>query len=159
MRLTATLALLAVAAVLGLAACGGDDDESGTTTTATIAATTTETSTDGDETRTEDETETTTAAGDPAAGRELFSSTGCGSCHVLAAAGSSGAVGPNLDERLEADAENADEELADFARDSIEDPGEYVAEGYPAGTMPEYDEQLSDDELDDLVAFIVQSVQ
>ena len=26
---------------------------------------------------------------------------GCGSCHTLAAAGSSGSIGPNLDERLE----------------------------------------------------------
>ena len=28
----------------------------------------------------------------------MFASVGCGSCHTLADAGSSGAVGPNLDE-------------------------------------------------------------
>ena len=36
--------------------------------------------------------------GDPAAGEEVFASTGCGACHTLSAAGSSGTVGPNLDE-------------------------------------------------------------
>ena len=37
-------------------------------------------------------------AGDAAAGAAIFESAGCGSCHVLAAAGTSGTVGPNLDE-------------------------------------------------------------
>jgi cytochrome c2 len=33
-------------------------------------------------------------------GRAVFARMGCGSCHTLAAAGSSGRIGPNLDERL-----------------------------------------------------------
>jgi cytochrome c oxidase subunit 2 len=33
-------------------------------------------------------------------GRAIFVRMGCGSCHTLAAAGSAGSVGPNLDERL-----------------------------------------------------------
>jgi cytochrome c oxidase subunit II len=33
-------------------------------------------------------------------GRAVFARMGCGSCHTLAAAGSAGSVGPNLDERL-----------------------------------------------------------
>ena len=33
-------------------------------------------------------------------GREVFAEMGCGSCHGLAAAGSTGTFGPNLDERL-----------------------------------------------------------
>jgi len=41
--------------------------------------------------------ETTPAAGDATAGEKVFASAGCGGCHTLAAAGSSGAVGPNLD--------------------------------------------------------------
>lgn len=40
-------------------------------------------------------------AAKPAAGsgEAVFASAGCDGCHTLAAAGSSGAVGPNLDER------------------------------------------------------------
>jgi cytochrome c oxidase subunit II len=34
------------------------------------------------------------------AGRAVFARMGCGSCHTLAAAGSYGQIGPNLDSRL-----------------------------------------------------------
>ena len=37
-----------------------------------------------------------------AGGRELFFQMGCGSCHRFADAGSSGVIGPDLDERLAA---------------------------------------------------------
>lgn len=53
------------------------------------------------------ETTTTTAAstpsspsvqGDPAAGKAVFTSAGCISCHTLKAANSHGTIGPNLDQ-------------------------------------------------------------
>ena len=37
---------------------------------------------------------------DQASGHAVFVRVGCGSCHTLAAAGSGGTIGPNLDERL-----------------------------------------------------------
>src|SRR5476649_907954 len=37
------------------------------------------------------------AQGDPVAGKAVFASAGCGGCHTLKAAGSTGNVGPNLD--------------------------------------------------------------
>jgi PQQ-dependent dehydrogenase (methanol/ethanol family) len=40
---------------------------------------------------------TETLVGDPTAGGTVFASSGCGSCHTLAAAGSKGTAGPNLD--------------------------------------------------------------
>jgi cytochrome c551 len=39
-----------------------------------------------------------TLVGDPAAGATVFRSASCGSCHTLAAAGTSGTAGPNLDQ-------------------------------------------------------------
>ena len=36
--------------------------------------------------------------GDAAAGKEVFASAGCGSCHTLADAGSTGTIGPDLDD-------------------------------------------------------------
>jgi mono/diheme cytochrome c family protein len=39
-------------------------------------------------------------AGDARAGRAVFARMGCGSCHRLAAAGSSGQIGPPLDQEL-----------------------------------------------------------
>ena len=93
------------------------------------------------------------AAGDPAAGKEVFDSAepACGSCHTLEAAGASQTLGPNLDEGL------ADKD-ADFIRESIVNPDAEVTEGFSDGLMPEdYGEKLSDQELDDLVAFLVDS--
>ena len=117
----------------------------------------TETETGPAETET-GETETTppattaeeeTPAGDPAAGKALFASNGCGGCHTFEAAGSTGAVGPNLDEVLEG-------KDAEFVHQSIVEPNAEVAEGYNPGVMPSF-QQLSEDQVNDLVAFLTQS--
>ena len=107
------------------------------------------------ETETETQTETgpppntTEAAGDPAAGEALFASSGCGGCHTFSAAGTNGTVGPNLDEGLQG-------KDAAFVHESIVNPNAEVAEGYQPGIMPSFD-QLSDQQVDDLVAFLTQS--
>jgi mono/diheme cytochrome c family protein len=88
-------------------------------------------------------------AGDPAAGKALFASNGCSGCHTFEAAGSTGAVGPNLDEVLEG-------KDAEFVHQSIVEPNAEVAEGYNAGVMPSF-EQLSEEQVNDLVAFLTQS--
>ena len=41
--------------------------------------------------------------GDRTSGKALFTSAGCGGCHVLADAGSQGTVGPNLDDSFAGD--------------------------------------------------------
>jgi len=41
-------------------------------------------------------------SGDPAAGKKLFKTT-CGSCHTLADAGTTGTIGPNLDNAFASD--------------------------------------------------------
>jgi mono/diheme cytochrome c family protein len=49
----------------------------------------------------EDDTDAPQASAAQAdAGRAVFARMGCGSCHTLAAAGSYGQIGPNLDSRL-----------------------------------------------------------
>ena len=88
-------------------------------------------------------------AGDPAAGKALFASNGCAGCHTFEAAGSTGAVGPNLDESLEG-------KDAAYVQQSIVEPNAEVAEGYNAGVMPSF-QQLSEDQVNDLVAFLTQS--
>ncbi len=94
-------------------------------------------------------TETTgTAEGDPAAGKTLFTSQGCGGCHAFTAAGTNATVGPNLDETLQGD------DAASIS-EAIVDPNAEVAEGYAEGIMPgDYDQKLSDEQLADLVAFL-----
>ena len=93
-RLAAPIAAAFLAAGV-LAACGGDDDSSTTTAATTQETTTTATSTATTETETTETQSTTESAS--AAGKEVFTQN-CGSCHTLSDAGTSGQVGPNLDD-------------------------------------------------------------
>jgi len=95
--------------------------------------------------------------GNPERGKPLFISNGCGACHIFRPAGTTGKVGPNLN-NLAASAQRANQgTLAQFTRTSIIDPGAYVQPGFPNGVMPStYARQLSAQQLADLVAFLVQ---
>jgi cytochrome c6 len=111
MRRTA-LPLATLLAVIGLAVagCGGEEEASpspqsvsGTSTTSTTTTTTPSTSTTTPGTSTTTTTTTTTTSpspsGNPAAGKAIFTgSAACAGCHTLADAGSTGNVGPNLDQ-------------------------------------------------------------
>ena len=89
----------------------------------------------------EGETETTPAQpkGDPAAGEMVFASAGCGGCHTLEAAGSSGNVGPNLDD----------------AKPDAALVVERVTKGKPP--MPSFADQLDEQQIQDVAAFVVSS--
>jgi len=93
-------------------------------------------------------TEETVSGGDAAAGKTVFTSQGCGSCHTDQAAGTNGTVGPNLTTALKG-------KTPAFVQQSIVDPNAEVAEGYQPNIMPpNYDQQLSKKQLADLVAFL-----
>jgi mono/diheme cytochrome c family protein len=94
-------------------------------------------------------------AGDPAAGKALFTGQGCTGCHTFKPAGSTAQVGPDLD-NLAADAQKAGQPLADYTQTSITDPNGYVAPGFPKGVMPATYSSLSEQQLADLVAFLTQ---
>jgi mono/diheme cytochrome c family protein len=111
MRRVPLIAVLAALAV-GLAGCGYEGETTAspetvegatptettpTATTETTETETTETETTETETTETTTTETTAGEGDPTAGKALFA-TNCGGCHVLSDAGTSGSVGPNLDD-------------------------------------------------------------
>jgi mono/diheme cytochrome c family protein len=94
-------------------------------------------------------TTTEQPSGSPAAGRAVFTSAGCGACHTFAPAGASGSVGPDLDEALQG-------KDAEFIRQSIVDPNAEITQGYSAGVMPQnFGQELSPQQLDDLVAFLM----
>jgi cytochrome c oxidase subunit 2 len=91
------------------------------------------------------------AAGNAAA---TFQSAGCGACHTLAAAGSTGKVGPDLDSIGET-AQKAGKSLEDYVHESIVDPNAYVAPGYQPNVMPSFEDSLSADQIDALVQYLV----
>jgi mono/diheme cytochrome c family protein len=92
-------------------------------------------------------TTTTTAAtrsgallggGKPVAGGPIFAAN-CGGCHILKAAGTSGAIGPNLDE--------------------VKPPLSLVLDRvtHGKGAMPPFRQQLSKQQIKDVAAFVVAS--
>jgi cytochrome c oxidase subunit II len=88
-------------------------------------------------------------AGNPAHGKALFVSEGCGGCHTFKAAGTSGKTGPDLDKNLKGKDEA-------YIRESIVDPNAKVAAGFQPGIMPPYGETLDSKQVADLVAFLSQ---
>jgi cytochrome c551/c552 len=98
------------------------------------------------------------AAGDANAGKAVFASAGCASCHTLTAANATGTIGPDLD-KISGDAQKAGMSLTAFIKQSIVDPGAFTASGGPWATqMPDtFDQSLSSTQIDDLVALIESS--
>ena len=148
MRRSVALAILLGAVLVGVTAgCGGEETVTPAPETVVVTLATPPPPAPPEE----------LPAGDPAVGKETFDKAGCGACHTFAAAGSSGTIGPNLDDRLAADAEKAGQELDPFTQQSIVDPDAVVADGFQPGIMPgNFGDQLSDQNLADLVAFLTQ---
>ena len=142
----AALVLVVLVGVLGLAAagCGGEEEASPTAETVTGTLPTETTTTETTETETTETettgTETTTGPageGDPVAGKEVFlGSSACGGCHTLSDAGTSGTVGPNLDD----------------AKPSADLVVERVTNG--GGGMPPFKGTLSEQQIADVAAYV-----
>jgi len=100
------------------------------------------------------------AGGDSAAaGKQIFTDTGCDGCHALADAGSTAAVGPNLNDLTADAAKYGKRESLDpaaYVRNSIVKPNDFVVPGFQKGLMPEgYEGQLSEAEIDTLVQYLL----
>ena len=149
MRRLPVIAVVAAFAV-GLAGCGYEGETTAspetvegtvtqpteTTPTETTTTETTETETTETEPTETTTTETTPAAeGDPVAGKAVFT-TNCGGCHVMDDAGTSGTVGPNLDES------QPDEALV----------VDRVTNG--SGVMPPFAGVLTEQQIADVAAYV-----
>ena len=153
-RVTLVIGILVAAAALAATGCGGEQSQTatpetvqgGVTTQPTTETTETTTETTGTETTTSETTtsETTTTetggatpTGDPVAGKAIFlGASGCTGCHTLSDAGSSGTVGPNLDD----------------AKPSFDLAYDRVTNGQ--GGMPSFKTSLTDQQRADVAAYV-----
>jgi cytochrome c oxidase subunit II len=96
-----------------------------------------------------------------AAGRSIFiGSGGCGACHKLADASTTGQVGPNLGTAIAPDARKRGLARAAFVRESIVSPNAYISPGFPANVMPpSFGSTLSRSQIDALVAYLVKATK
>jgi mono/diheme cytochrome c family protein len=123
------IATAAVVLTIGLAACGNETNREALPETV-VGSTPAETS---------PAPPAEGGGGDAANGESIFAAQGCGTCHTLSAAGASGTVGPNLDDA------KPDEALVI----------DRVTNG--AGVMPSFSDKLSEQEIADVAAYVVQS--
>ena len=86
------------------------------------------------------------AAVEQDSGRAVFARMGCGSCHTLAAAGSRGEIGPDLDQRLPSHTR------ASLVERITRGP---AADGTFSPMPDNFGARLDDDELDALVDFLL----
>ena len=119
--------VLALGALVLLPACGGSEEATPTPETV-IGNVPTEDGGGGG---------TGEVEGDAVAGAEIFASNGCGSCHTLSDAGSTGNVGPNLDDSS-----------VDFAAAVTQ-----ITNG--GGGMQAYSGTLSEEEIANVAAYVV----
>jgi mono/diheme cytochrome c family protein len=84
-------------------------------------------------------TRETPAAGGAATGAQVFATSGCGDCHTLGAAGSTGEVGPNLDE----------------LRPTVEQVRTKVETG--GGVMPSFRDKLTAEQIDSVARYVAQN--
>ena len=135
------LGLMTAAGFVGWVIGNYAGNETKTATVATGSHTTTaQTTTAATTTQATTTTPTTTTpaggGGNAAAGKAVFTTAGCASCHTLKAAGSNGTIGPNLDER----------------RPSMDKVVERVTEG--KGVMPSFKGQLTESQIQSVAAFV-----
>jgi mono/diheme cytochrome c family protein len=81
----------------------------------------------------------TTGAQPNGEGKDVFASAGCGGCHTLGDAGSSGNVGPNLDQ----------------AHPSVAVARQTIANG--RGAMPAFEGQLTDEQIRAVAQYVSQA--
>lgn len=131
--------------------------------TAAAEPTATETSTPEAEAASPTPTGTDGTGGEPE-GIQVFNTMGCGTCHTLDAADTSGQVGPELNgigsraaERIASEGYTGDATTAEgYIRESILSPNVHVVAGYPENVMPpNFEGRLSDDQLNALVEFLM----
>jgi mono/diheme cytochrome c family protein len=86
-------------------------------------------------------------------GGQVFGLNGCGSCHTLKAAGTTGTTGPDLDKVLPGMS-------AAQVEQSIVNPNAKITPGYPPNTMPQtFGQTINPKDLKVLVNFLLSSTK
>jgi mono/diheme cytochrome c family protein len=89
-------------------------------------------------------------------GEQIFVAAGCGGCHQLSKAGSTGNIGPSLNQLASAAGSREKGKSAEqYVHESIVDPEAYTVSGFGKGVMPSYDGKLTEKQLDALVQYLL----
>jgi mono/diheme cytochrome c family protein len=88
-------------------------------------------------------------------GEQIFTAAGCAACHTFSKAGSSGNIGPNLDELAAQAANRTDASAEEYTTEAILDPDAFTVEGFQPGVMPSYEGRLNEKQVQTLVEYLL----
>ena len=91
-------------------------------------------------------------------GKDIFTASGCGSCHTLGKAGTNGTVGPKLDDLKTAAAKfgkQTKQTPQQYVQQSILDTTAFTVPGFPKGVMPSYKGRLKPKQVQALVKYLL----
>jgi mono/diheme cytochrome c family protein len=90
-------------------------------------------------------------------GDQIFTAAGCAGCHTFSPAGSSGTIGPSLND-LKTAAGNREpgKSAEDYIRESLETPNAYLVKGF-GNVMPSFKGRLTDEQINALVDYLLQT--
>jgi mono/diheme cytochrome c family protein len=90
-------------------------------------------------------------------GRQIFVAAGCGSCHVLAKAGTNGTTGPSLEDLAQAAGQREPGTSAEeYVEQAILDPDAFTVEGFQPGVMPSFEGRLDERQVRTLVEYLLE---
>jgi len=90
-------------------------------------------------------------------GEQIFTAAGCAGCHTFGPAGSNGTIGPSLDDLQNAAGDREPGKSAEqYLRESLTDPGAFLVQGY-GNAMPSFDGRLTDEQIQALVDYLLQT--
>jgi mono/diheme cytochrome c family protein len=88
-------------------------------------------------------------------GEQIYTAAGCGACHTFGKAGSSGNIGPNLDELAAQAGKLTDLSAEEYTKESILNPDAFTVQGFQKGVMPSFEGRLDEKQVQELVKYLL----
>jgi mono/diheme cytochrome c family protein len=89
-------------------------------------------------------------------GEQIFTAAGCAGCHTFSPAGSTGTIGPNLNQlKTQAGKIEPGKSADEYIRESVEDPSAFIVKGFP-NAMPSFKGRLTDKQIKAITDYLLQ---
>jgi mono/diheme cytochrome c family protein len=90
-------------------------------------------------------------------GDQIFTAAGCAGCHTFGPAGSTGNIGPSLDDlKTTAGDREPGKSPEEYIRESLTDPSAFLVQGF-GNAMPSFQGRLTDEQIQALVDYLLQT--
>ena len=90
-------------------------------------------------------------------GDQIFTAAGCAGCHTFGPAGSTGTIGPNLNDlKTAAGGREPGKSAEEYIRESLTKPDAYLVKGF-GNAMPSFEGRLTGQQINALIDYLLQT--